>query len=78
MVEIILEIVDRMSYKKMGLSKEKRSEHIAKKQEKQSIKLKSLEKKSRYLHSIGFKNRANDIQIQCEQIKGEITNRSMK
>ena len=62
----------------MGISQEKRSEHIAKKQEKQSIKLKSLEKKAIYLHSIGFEHRANDIQLQCTQIKGEITNRSMK
>lgn len=60
----------------MTLTPEKKSEHIARKQEKQRKKIKMLEKKYEILISNGYNNRARDIKTQIFIIKGEMKNRA--
>jgi hypothetical protein len=62
----------------MPLTPDKKAEHKARKQEKQLKKVDMLYKKASYLHSIGFKNRARDIELQISQIKGEIKRRDQE
>lgn len=60
------------------LSPDKKSEHIARKQEKQSEKLADLIYKEDILRRNGFLNRANDTDLQITQIRGMMENRGSK
>lgn len=54
------------------LSPDKKSEHIARKQEKQRKKLEGLIERERELRENGFISRADDVSLQIRQIKGMI------
>lgn len=60
------------------LSPDKKSEHIARKQEKQSKKLSDLIYREDILRRNGFVTRANDTALQITQIRGMMEIRGSK